>query len=177
MPYSWKNKNAMQVSTTVFIGYLLRHTIPLTSICSLLKISNIGSFLQQTSTVPFRSIRQALWPVTALPKFWFQQDTKMAVTACFFWHIGKIFEDFCGIYIEILLLSWFHPNREKRPLDCSGNFFSTFTRLFTIFSMVSAADQNRRDLRDFSVFGNDPISNWANQFPWVSQPGQPPKTT
>ena len=46
-------------------------------------------------------------------------------------------------------------NREKRPLDCSGYFFLILCDLFTIFSMVSAADQNRRDLRDFSAFGND----------------------
>ena len=65
-------------------------------------------------------------------------------------------EDFCGIYVEIVRLSWFHSNHEKRPLDCSGNFFLFLRDLFTIFSIVSAADQNRRDLRDFSAFGNDP---------------------
>ena len=56
----------------------------------------------------------------------------------------------------LVLLSIFHSNHENRPLDCSGNFFLFLRDLFTIFSMVSAADQNRRDLRDFSAFGNDP---------------------
>ena len=35
-------------------------------------------------TVPFRSIRQAPWPVTRLPKFWFRQMPKIAVTSPFF---------------------------------------------------------------------------------------------
>ena len=84
-------------------------------------------------TVPFRSIRQAPWPVTALPKFWFRQDAKMTVTACFFRQIGKIFEDFCGIYVKIVLLSWFYSNGKKHPLDCSGNFFSIFMRFIYDF--------------------------------------------
>ena len=45
----------------------------------------------ELSRAPATLIRQAPWPVTALPKFWFRQDAKMAVTACFFRHIGKIF--------------------------------------------------------------------------------------
>ena len=45
-------------------------------------------------------------------------------------------------------------DREKHPLDCSGSFFLFLRDLFTIFSMVSAADQNRRDLCDFSASGN-----------------------
>ena len=85
------------------------------------------------NTVPFRSIRQAPWPMTALPKFWFWQDAEMAVTACFFWHIGKIFEDFCRIYVEIVHLNWFHSNREKCPLDCSGKFFSIFMQFIYDF--------------------------------------------
>ena len=32
------------------------------------------------NTVPFHSIRQASWPVTDLPKFWFRQTPKVAVT-------------------------------------------------------------------------------------------------
>ena len=101
------------------------------------------------STVPFRSIRQAPWLVTALLKFWFRQDAKMAVTACFFRHIGKIFEDFCGIYVEIVLLSWFHWNHERRPLDCSGKFFSIFARFIYDF---------------FNGFGRWPKSPWP---PWL----------
>jgi len=38
--------------------------------------------------------------VTALPKFWFRQQAKTAVTAYFFWQGGQIFEKICGIYMQ-----------------------------------------------------------------------------
>jgi len=46
-------------------------------------------------TVPFHSIRQALWPVMDLPKFWFRQTPKVAVTerkilAVYCWRPQKI---------------------------------------------------------------------------------------
>jgi len=36
-------------------------------------------------TVPFQSIRQGLWYVMGLPKFWFQRPPKVAVTCPKFW--------------------------------------------------------------------------------------------
>ena len=100
--------------------------------------------------------------MTALLKFWFQQDAKMAVTACFFQHIGKVFEDFCGIYIKIVLLSWFYSNGEKHLWIAQEILFLFLRGLFMIFSMVSAADQNCCDLHDFLAFGNVTCDCWID---------------
>jgi len=81
----WRNKFAITAQNS-FLSVSSTYLKTILAIQSQPKITDFATAVQvtgpqKTFTVPFHSNRQGPWRVTALPKFWFRQPPKIAVTS------------------------------------------------------------------------------------------------